>query len=378
MINYFIINDSLPIVLVWCVVTSPPNVKTLILSSPPKLLSLVQQTRYAGRTDQQARLTEEALMKTILVPLDGSVLAEQALPYARMLTQVLNANIQLLRVVPDIERESLLVDSLATMYVGEIAAGYQERDQQILHGLREHAESYLEAQEEQLRMAGIDVSTTVRIGPPAEIIVEVANHVNATMIVMATHGYSGIQRWAIGSTADKVVHATHTPVLLVRSPAVPMHEEPKLERIMVPLDGSTLSRQALPIATELAQLSHAQIILMHAIDPLAEAYPSAHALSQSLAHPDRLLHEMVESADHQLSQVAGTLTKDSNVTVTPMALIGYPAEVVVDEAERRHVSLIIMATHGYSGLRRWTLGSTADKVLHSTRTPLLIIRATHN
>jgi nucleotide-binding universal stress UspA family protein len=61
-----------------------------------------------------------------------------------------------------------------------------------------------------------------------------------------------------------------------------------------------------------------------------------------------------------------------------MALIGYPAEVIVDEAERRHASLIVMATHGYSGLRRWTLGSTADKVLHSTRTPLLMIRATHN
>jgi nucleotide-binding universal stress UspA family protein len=339
---------------------------------------LTSTDQHAGYTGQQARLNEEALMKTILVPLDGSILAEQALPYARMLAHVLNAHIQLLRVVPDIERESLLVDSLATMYVGEIAASYQERDQQILQGLREHAETYLDAQQEQLRMSGVEIGTTVRIGPPAEIIVEVATHLDTAMIVMATHGYSGLQRWAIGSVADKVVHATHTPVLLVRSPTTPILEEPRLERIIVPLDGSALSRQALPIAAELAQHAQAQVILMHAIDPLAEAYPSAHALSQSLAHPDRLLHEMVETAGHQLGQVAGTLTKDSNVTVTPMALIGYPAEVIVDEAERRHASLIVMATHGYSGLRRWTLGSTADKVLHSTRTPLLIIRATHN
>ena len=246
-----------------------------------------------------------------------------------------------------------------------------------MQGLREHAETYLDAQNEQLRMSGLKIGTTVRIGPPAEIIVEVAAHLNVDMIVMATHGYSGLQRWAVGSTADKVVHATKTPVLLVRNPALIALEEPKLTRIMIPLDGSALSRQAIPLAAELAQRSQAQMILLHAIDPLAEAYPSAHALSQTLAHPDRLLHEMVESAGQQLGEVAGKLTRDSEITVVPMALIGYPAEVIVDEAERRHVSLVVMATHGYSGLRRWALGSTADKVLHSTRTPLLIIRATH-
>jgi len=317
-------------------------------------------------------------MKTLLVPLDGSILAEQALPYASMLATVLDANIQLLRVVPDIERESLLVDSLATMYVGEIAATYQERDQQILQGLREHAETYLDAQTEQLRRSGLQIGTTVRVGPPAEIIVEVATHLQADMIVMATHGYSGLQRWTIGSIADKVVHTTTTPVLLVRNPTLSGVEDPKLTSVMIPLDGSALSRQALPIATEIARRAHAQMILLHAIDPLAEAYPSAHALSASLAHPDRLLHEMVENADHQLGEVAGTLVKENDLTVIPMALIGYPAEVIVDEAERRHASMIVMVTHGYSGLRRWALGSTADKVLHSTRTPLLIIRAMHH
>lgn len=312
-------------------------------------------------------------MKTIVVPLDGSALAEQALPYARAMAKVLGAPIKLLRVIPDLERESLLVDSLSTLYVGEITTSYRERDQQVLQILQDQADGYLGSQAEPLRMAGIEIELITRIGPPAEIIVEVAAAQEQALIVMATHGYSGIQRWALGSVADKVVHATEVPVMLVRQSAQTVRE-PRLKEILLPLDGSARARQVLPLAVELATKAEAEIVLLHAIDPLVEAYPSARSLGMSVAHPDRLLEDVVRDAEHHLDEIANGMATEG-LSITTMSLIGYPAEAIVDEAERRHADLIVMTTHGYSGLRRWALGSVADKVLHNTRTPLLLIRA---
>lgn len=312
-------------------------------------------------------------MKTIVVPLDGSALAEQALPYARAMAKVLGAPIKLLRVIPDLERESLLVDSLSTLYVGEITTSYRERDQQVLQILQDQAEGYLGSQAESLRMAGIEIELITRIGPPAEIIVEVAAAQEQALIVMATHGYSGIQRWALGSVADKVVHATEVPVMLVRQSAQTM-SEPHLKEILVPLDGSVRARQVLPLAVELATKAEAEIVLLHAIDPLVEAYPSARSLGMSVAHPDRVLQEVVRDAELHLGEIANGMATEG-LSITTMSLIGYPAEAIVDEAERRRADLIVMTTHGYSGLRRWALGSVADKVLHNTRTPLLLVRA---
>ncbi|GAB4128176.1 MAG: universal stress protein [Roseiflexaceae bacterium] len=314
-------------------------------------------------------------MKTILVPLDGSTLARQALPYAQALARALKARIQLLRVIPDLERESLVAESMLTMYVGEIAASYEERDRQVLRDLTEHAEGYLAGVVEPLLQAGLDVTTLVRVGPPAELIVEVAAANEALAIVMATHGYSGIQRWALGSVADKVVHATSVPVLLVRGKdGEEPGPEPTIKQIMVPYDGSALSGTVLPCAANVARATNAKMVLLHAVDPLAEGYPTSRAFGYSLAHPDRLLHELVADVDRQLEHLAAE-TANGDLIITPMTLIGYPAEVIVDEAERRHVDLIVMATHGYSGLRRWALGSVADKVLHTTTTPLLLVRA---
>lgn len=312
-------------------------------------------------------------MKTILVPLDGSALSEQALPYATALAKALQAQIDLVRIVPDIERENLLVDSLSTMYVGEVAGTYTEQNQRVLDMLRDQADGYLSARAEPLRLSGFDVTQTVRVGPPAEVLVELANHVPEPLIVMATHGYSGLQRWALGSVADKIVHATQAPIVLVRK-ALPEGVEPNFSEIVVPLDGSPIGNQVLSVATELAGKVGAELVLLHAIDPLAEAYPSVRTFGAAMTRPDQMLNEVVKDADAYLQKTAEDLA-GGKVRIATMTLIGYPAEVIVDESERRQAGLIMMATHGYSGLRRWALGSVADKVLHNTTTPLLLVRA---
>ena len=306
-------------------------------------------------------------MKTILVPLDGSALAEQVLPSVRMLAPILGAKVKLLQVVLEMDQYYLAMDFELS---GSLASqrGQQPSPWDVL---RQSAENYLERQAAQLRAAGIETTFEVRLGAPAEVIVEVAEREQATLIAMATHGYSGIKRWALGSVTDKLVHVANVPVFVVRGMEHPPIGERSLKRILVPLDGSALARQALPFATELAASTHAELTLLtvHA-PPLGEAleevspYPRSDELLAALR--DRMLGELGDLADELQQQ---------QVPVTPVAVEGFPAEAIIDLAARRHADLIVMATHGYSGLKRWALGSVADKMLHAATTPLLLVRA---
>ncbi|HEU5099135.1 MAG TPA: universal stress protein, partial [Roseiflexaceae bacterium] len=177
-------------------------------------------------------------MKTILVPLDGSALAEQILPTVSMLASTLRANVHLLRVIADDQGEQIVTEMNARAFpsVGPLTVQLQ-REQRAWDFLMQGAESYLAGLATQLREAGIHVQSEVRPGIAAEQIVAVAASVPAALIAMATHGYSGLRRWTLGSVADKVVQAATVPVLVVRGVAEP-RPAPALDRILVPLDGS--------------------------------------------------------------------------------------------------------------------------------------------
>jgi nucleotide-binding universal stress UspA family protein len=181
-----------------------------------------------------------------------------------------------------------------------------------------------------------------------------------------------LRRWALGSVADKVIHATDAPVLLVRGQAQPVVQPPR--RILTPLDGSGLSRQALPLASEIARAARAELILLRAVVPMIEAYIGAPVLGRPLVENSETLNALYEYALDELKAEAASLRAEAPRVLT-RAIIGYPAEVIIDEAREMDVDLIVMATHGYSGLRRWALGSVADKVLHATTTPLILVRA---
>jgi nucleotide-binding universal stress UspA family protein len=316
-------------------------------------------------------------MKSILVPLDGSPLAEQAIAYATLIAQTMKLPLVLFRVVPDLDHESLLVSSLSAMsagYSGEASSVSHAYNQQITQALREQAEAYLSEEATTARMNGIDVTTVVQAGMPAELILEYATHHDAAMIVMATHGYSGIRRWAIGSVADKVVHKASVPVLLIRGTIIPA-KPVQLKKLLVPLDGSKVSEQALPHAITLARAAGAQLTLLHVLDPLVEASVGVRPFGLNMTHPDWVLDDALDRVNTHLSDIAAGIANEE-LKVDTLAVVGYPAEAIVDEAKRTHSNMIVMATHGYSGIRRWALGSIADKVLHETSTPLLLIRAT--
>jgi nucleotide-binding universal stress UspA family protein len=205
--------------------------------------------------------------------------------------------------------------------------------------------------------------------------VEVAADADDTLIMMATHGYSGIRRWTLGSVTEQVIHTTTRPVFIMHGAAPPpASNPPHLKHMLLPLDGSDFSRQALPLAAELATHTQATLHLLHAHLPVG-AYP---ALARaSLAHErfTDLLAEQRQNITRELEGVASTLQQQSIATSTCVK-DGYPAEVITAEAARRQCDAIVMATHGYSGIRRWALGSVANRVLHTTPVPLLLVHAT--
>ncbi len=315
-------------------------------------------------------------MKTILVPLDGSALAEQALPYVRTLALLLGARVRLLNVIVDDQHDSLMAEGIAASYgVIDPLATQREREHRSLTTLTHHAEGYLDSHAALLRGQGIDVDSDVRCGPAAEVITEAAEGLDISMIAMATHGYSGLRRWALGSVTDRVVHASSTPVFVVRgaksAPSAPV----TFRRVLVPLDGSPLAAQALPLAADLAERARAELLLLQAVEASIDAYPSIAPLGRPDLMPSEVLKALRTRAGEQLEQQAALL-RNRNLPVATHVVNGHAAEAIIDEAARQSVDLVVLATHGYSGLKRWALGSVTDKVLHAATTPLLLVRAT--
>ena len=298
----------------------------------------------------------------ILVPLDGSPLAEQALSYAMTMARGLPAELVLLRAIsiPPDDRDLLL------------KAGAKE---DALRGqLVAEAQTYLGELVAQLQDAGLEARPLVQPGPAAEVIVDLAAQMGVQQIVMATHGYSGIQRWTHGSVAERVLQTAGVPVLLVRAqePDVAPHwrEPAPCRRILVPLDGSSMAEQVLSVATRVAQALDAELILFQV--PIAHVY--GWMTGEWFLPVQGVLGTAEEDAQAYLDAVAARLEGD-NVSVATATMIGSVAEAIIEHAAANQIDLIAMCTHGRAGLLRWTLGSVADRVLRAGRTPILLVRA---
>ena len=299
----------------------------------------------------------------ILVPLDGSPLAEQGLSCALTLARGLPAELVLFRAVwlpPDV-RERL--DGSAV-----------ELDT-ITARLEAEADDYLAGLVQQLADAGLSARPVVQRGAPAEAILDYAARTGVDQIVMATHGYSGIKRWTHGSVAERVLQAASVPLLLVRAgeqEAAGDWQTPMMHcrRILVPLDGSPLAEQILPTVTTIARALDAELILFQV--PIAQI--SGWVMGEWYLPVHDVLDTAAEEARVYLGTVAARL-EALGLEVSAATSIGAVASCIVEYAEANGVDLIAMCTHGRTGLARWALGSVADRVLRAGGTPLLLVRA---
>lgn len=331
-----------------------------------------------GRADRASKSNR------LLVPLDGSRLAEMALPHAVRLAQATSSELTLLQVVMPF----VLYDPMGTGIVPSPAA-WDAWDEEPAR-----AREYLRGVADVLRKQGVSADTIVLEGEAAAAIVEYTRqHPEVQMIAMATHGRSGIRRWIMGSVAERVLHSTPVPLLMVRaegkvtsvadgpmdpaasavptSSSVSAHKEPRYRTIMVPLDGSRFAEQALEEAQVLAAWFDATLLLVSVVSPIE--YVESSAGSGIPLWIDNAEDEHAASMIRYLSGVAERL-RDKGLKVQPEVVPGNPAEEILHKSEAGRADLIVMSSHGRSGLQSLWMGSVALKVVRAAGVPVLLLR----
>lgn len=290
------------------------------------------------------------MIKTILVPLDGSELAEQVLPYASELAGRASAELLLLTSIQPVG----IWDATAT-------AINWEREERL-------AQEYLDAQKDRLEAAGVKVRVKRQHGEAAANILETAEAESVSLIAISTHGRSGLSRWLFGSVADRVVQSSHVPLLMIR-PDARTEPRPIFEKILVPLDGSDVAAGVLPFVEEVAKLFGASLVLYHAVPPIS-AYPGFETVNPQL--DGKVLQEMQQQAKELLSRAAHDI-EARGFRVTVAVSIDLAADGILRAARETGAGLVAIGTHGRSGLGRMVLGSVANAVMRRSTIPCLLV-----
>ncbi|OGO07984.1 MAG: hypothetical protein A2Y92_01475 [Chloroflexi bacterium RBG_13_57_8] len=302
------------------------------------------------------------MFNKIIVPLDTSELSEIALPYAEEMAVKLGAE-------------------LILMHVGTPA---DSMDKPLKH--KNYIDKVTARVERQLKKSVAKVKLSSRllempslIVNPAADIIDFAESEKVDLIIMATHGRTGLSRWALGSTANKVARAVKCPLFLIRAGA----KKParvSLENILVTLDGSKPGEAVLPYIENLAKRLQSRVTLLHVVELLYHVYPYSEGMgyygSAGVVRVPYTEEEMQASKD-----VAEKYIKDVNdklasrgVKTGYKIMMGSPGEEIIKAEAKMRPDFVVMSTHGHSGFGRWEHGSIADKVLHAGTTPLLLVR----
>ncbi|NWJ46679.1 MAG: universal stress protein [Chloroflexi bacterium] len=297
----------------------------------------------------------------IIVPLDGSTLSEKALPLAVLLAAEFKTELLLLRVVEDGEYGS-----------SNEARHYLENLEKFLNGqgLPDHQPPY-------------QVRLLVANGSPVEQIVETVQDYKADLIVMSTHGRSGLGRLFSGNVASKVLHEVICPVLLIH----PKHEEPTdlseafrlitseifKKPVLVPLDGSSLAEVALKPALLMAEIYNAPLHLIEVLPPLEELAVESAPLTVGGYFPRGLTSQELkeEALDYLLTVETDRLPPTHHIETHVVQ--GQPAPEIIRHAHTVNAGLIVMASHTRTGIGRTILGSVTEEVLRKSEVPVLII-----
>jgi nucleotide-binding universal stress UspA family protein len=296
----------------------------------------------------------------ILVPLDGSARAEQILVQVARLLRREDAEVVLLGVAE-------LPATLAVDAHGP-----------LLDSRRAEMSTYLAATTAALERQGVRVRALSREGIAASEILQAAEEEKATLIAISTHGRSGVSRWLFGSVAEKVIRGAQVPVLLTRSfpkgpQGLPLPAGPgelPFKRLLVPVDGSDTALQALPAAAAFAKLFGSEIdVLCVEEPPLPALGVELPPISRTPPGPGK---ETVAAAERAAERL-----RSYGVPAAPRVslCLGDPSALILQAAEERKSDLIVMATHGRRGVKRWALGSVTERVLRHGTLPMLIVRA---
>ncbi len=308
------------------------------------------------------------MIRSLVVPLDGSPFGEQALPLAVSIARRAKANIQLVHV------HSFLIASYAEI---------QLFDDSLEDQIKQRNRIYLEDLCQRLaRETGITVTAVLKDGGVAE---ELRDHVTASaadLVVMTTHARGPMGRFWLGSVADRLVRDLPTPLLLVHPHKDPPNWQADVvwTNLLVPLDGSPLAEQILEPALQLGSLMGAEVTLLRLV-PAVWPYPygvdgaSMGQMTQAMIDQVDKMHEQLrKQAQTYLEGVAQKLRARSCRVKTGVGVADHPAGAIIHQAAAPGVSAVALATHGRRGLARFFLGSVADKVIRGCTVPVLVFR----
>jgi nucleotide-binding universal stress UspA family protein len=286
---------------------------------------------------------------TILVPLDGSPVAERALLCAQTLAKASGARLLLVRA-------ALLEPSSDETALSRQARAMTE------------ARNYLDQVVRRLDLT-IAIEIAVLYGEAAEAILTTIRARKVNLIVLSSHGHSGLGRWVIGTVTDRLLRRADIPVLVVPATFGTDWPDSRAFRVLVPLDGSALAEEALGPAVDLARALDAELLLLRVIDPVqALSVGPSRYLSMAL-EPSNSLQE----TQHYLECAAARLRR-GGVAVSVHSAIGTPGLIIASAAREQHAQLIAMTPHGAAGPSRLMLGRAATTILQHAGCPVLLVR----
>lgn len=296
------------------------------------------------------------MFKHILVPLDGSPLAECVLPHAVAIAKAFNSKITLLQVM---ER-------------AEFANPTQSVDPLGWHIRKAEAGVYLDDLAGRFQKLGLQTTSALLEGKPVEQISDFLHYQDIDLLILSSHGRSGLSGWNISSMVQKILLYAYIPALIVRAyhPTAGAIDTLRYERILAPLDGSQRAECVLPMVVSLTRDQESQLILSHLV-----TRPEMPRHTPLTDRETDLVNQIVacnqKEADRYLSQLQSRLPEG----VETRLLIADDATAALhDLVEQDGISLVVLSAHGYSGRTRWPYGSITLNFIAYGTTPLLIFQ----
>lgn len=315
------------------------------------------------------------MLRRLLVGLDGSALAESSLPYAEILAGASGAVVTLVRVAGDHDGARVQDANPSLLpYMVAYPTGASQTESVAHRAARHEPAAYLDGVAARLGRRGVVTETVVVGGRPDEILVSEAKDRHADLILVTTHGRSGLGRWAFGSVAEAMLARSTVPMLIARAwspprPLVPHSGKPSL---VTPLDGSAFAETAIPFAQELARLLQAALCLTRTV-PLPGVAPSLEAAVVDGYSPEYRA-ELERNARDYLASVSARV-RATGIEVETDVRFADPTGGILASAHEREAGLIVMATHGRTGLASTLLGTVSLEVLHRSDLPVLFVRS---
>jgi nucleotide-binding universal stress UspA family protein len=301
------------------------------------------------------------MIKSILVPLDGSAFSEQALPWAACLSKVAGAHLELVRVHDPVPPWTIATE-------GAVAATAVDPS------IRDAEEQYMANCAARLEEGGFTGVTRHLLD--GDVVEQIASHAEDNafgLVVLATHGRGALSRLWLGSVSDALVRRLTVPVLLIRpteGTAIPPAE--RFRKVLVALDGSTESESAIEPALALVDPKQCEVVLLRVVPPVPIAGEAG--MGSALPLDDALTDSLTAQAEAYLGSVAGRIRSPAIKVATRVVVEPGVAQAILHEATLANAELLALATHGARGLRRMVLGSVADKVLRGADRPVLLTR----